>query len=60
MTHNSPPLLLALHAVRCLGFADTSAIVRRTSVGCDAAIQLLGDAEQHGWVHHDGFARLEG
>lgn len=60
MTRNSPPPLLVLHAVRCLGFTDPAAIARRTGVGHDATIEVLRDAEQHGWVRHDAFAGLEG
>lgn len=48
MTRNSPPPLLVLHAVRCLGFTDPAAIACRTGVGHDAIIEVLSDAEQHG------------
>ena len=60
MTSNSPPSLLALHAVRLLGFTDSTAVAARTGVGHDEALAVLLDAERRGWVRHDAFADLEG
>ncbi|MGF2949003.1 transcriptional regulator [Microbacterium alcoholitolerans] len=60
MTHNSPPYLLVLHAVRLLGFNEPAAIGARAGIDHDAVVDLLRDAEQHGWVRHDAFAGLEG
>jgi hypothetical protein len=60
MTRTSLPSLLVLHAVRSLGFADSSAIVNRTGVRHDETIQVLRDAAHHGWVRHDAFVGLEG
>jgi hypothetical protein len=60
MTHASPPSLLVLHAVRFLGFTDPAAIVDRTGIGREDTIEVLRDAEQHGWVQHNAFAGLKG
>ncbi|MEJ1086728.1 transcriptional regulator [Microbacterium sp. Mu-80] len=60
MTHDSAPSLLALHAVRCLGFADTVMIANRAGIGYDATVELLRDAERHRWVRRDAFAGLDG
>lgn len=60
MPHSSSPALLVLHAVRCLGFTDPEAIVDRTEIDHEDVVAALRDAEQQGWVRHDGFAGLEG
>ncbi|MCW3158380.1 transcriptional regulator [Micropruina sonneratiae] len=60
MTRPSPPPLLVLHAVRLLGLADSAAIAERAGVGHDHTVEVLHDAEQHGWVQYNSFAGLEG
>lgn len=60
MTWPSPPSLLVLHAVRLLGLADSAAIAERAGVGHEETIEILHDAEQHGWVQHNSFAGIEG
>ncbi len=60
MTRPSPPSLLVLHGVRLLGLADNAAIAERAGVGHEETIEILHDAEQHGWVQYNSFAGLEG
>jgi hypothetical protein len=60
VTQESPPDLLTLHAVRIIGFADTSVIARRFRLDPAETAELLGDAEAYGWVSHAAFAGLEG
>ncbi len=60
MTRQSAPDLLALHAVRVLGFADTAAVAGRYELDPDHTAELLGDAEARGWVSHAAFADLRG
>src|SRR5699024_10721393 len=60
MTHHSEPRLLALHAVRVLGFADTPVIAEHAALTLGDATDLLQEAEHHGWVQHSSFADLAG
>lgn len=60
MTRESAPDLLALHAVRILGFADTTTVARRFALDPADAEELLRDAEAYGWVQHTAFADLGG
>lgn len=60
MTRTSPAPLLALHAVRLLGFADSAAVAGRAGAVVEETIGTLRDAERRGWVRHDAFAGLEG
>ena len=60
MTHESTVDLLVLHAVRIVGFADTSTIARRFGVDPAETDELLRDAEAYGWVQHAAFADLSG
>lgn len=60
MTRDSDPSLLVLHAVRLLGFTDSTAVAARTGVDRDHALAVLQDAEHGGWVRHDAFAGLGG
>lgn len=60
MSHASPTGLLALHAVRVLGFADTPAVAGRFRLDEERTAEVLGDAEARGWVRHTAFADLHG
>jgi hypothetical protein len=60
MAYFSSPSLLVLHAVRLLGFTDPGAIADRAGVRHDDTIEILHDAEKHGWVQYIAFAGLEG
>lgn len=60
MTRPSPPFLLVLHAVRLLGLADSAAIAERAGVDHGQTVEMLHDAEQHGWVQYNSFAGLGG
>ncbi len=60
MTRSSAPDLLALHAVRLQGMADTAAVARRFGLDPDAAEDELLDAEARGWVRRERFAGLGG
>jgi hypothetical protein len=60
MARPVPASLLVLHAVRLLGFTDSTATAERAGVGHQDTIEILRDAEQRGWVQHDAFAGLEG
>ncbi len=60
MTHDSPPDLLVLHAVRILGFADSAAIARRFQLDPTHVEEFLLDAEAHGWTSHTAFADATG
>ncbi|NUW39399.1 transcriptional regulator [Nonomuraea rhodomycinica] len=56
MTRHSPPGLLALHAVRITGFADTPAIADRYGLDAAGTKEALHDAEARGWVQYSAFA----
>ena len=60
MTQKSSLQLLALHAVRVSGFADTPVIARRFRLDPTETAEILRDAKTHGWVAHTSFAGLEG
>lgn len=60
MTRHSAPDLLALHAVRILGFADTPAITRRFRLDPTETEEFLLDAQAYGWVQRTAFADLHG
>ncbi|GHJ49304.1 hypothetical protein Cs7R123_66460 [Catellatospora sp. TT07R-123] len=60
MTRDSATDLLALHAVRITGFADTPVLARRYGLDPAATAAVLRDAEQRGWVVHTAFADLRG
>lgn len=56
----SAPELLVLHAVRVMGMADDSAIVRRTGLDPPVVAELLLDEEACGFVGRAGFADVSG
>jgi len=60
VTQASAVDLLALHAVRIVGFAGTPTIARRFDLDPAATEELLRDAEAYGWVQHAEFADLSG
>jgi hypothetical protein len=60
VTQQSAPDLLALHAVRVLGFADTAVVARRFGADPTETEELLRDAEAYGWVTRSAFAGLTG
>ena len=60
MTNDSAPDLLALHAVRLNGFADTAAVARRFALGITETEELLRDAEARTWIQHAAFAGTAG
>lgn len=60
MTRSSPADLLALHAVRIIGFADARAVARRFALDHAATEEFLLDAEANGWVVHRVFAGTAG
>ncbi|MBO3086269.1 transcriptional regulator [Cellulomonas fengjieae] len=60
MTRDSAPELLALHAVRIVGFADTAALARRFALDPAQTQETLLDAEARGWVGRATFADLSG
>ncbi|GAA3618536.1 hypothetical protein GCM10022419_125060 [Nonomuraea rosea] len=60
MTRDSSPDLLALHAVRITGYADTPVIAHRYGTGVAETNELLLDAEARGWVEHSAFAGVGG
>ncbi|MFC4013248.1 transcriptional regulator [Nonomuraea purpurea] len=60
MTRNSSPDLLALHAVRVNGYADTPVIAQRYGLDTAETKELLYDAQARGWVEHTAFAGTGG
>lgn len=60
MTRDSSPGLLALHAVRITGFADTPVLARRYGLDASGTEEALRDARARGWVEHTAFAGTEG
>lgn len=53
-------MLLVLHAVRLLGFADTAAVARRFNLNLDETTAALKDAEAHAWTTYSSFAGTAG
>ncbi|MFD7154380.1 transcriptional regulator [Kribbella sp. NPDC059898] len=53
-------MLLVLHAVRLLGFADARAIARRFSLSVSETQDALADAEARGWTAYSSFAGSSG
>lgn len=60
MTLPSTPELLALHAARILGFADTPVIGQRFRIDPLETERMLLDAQACGWLQHSAFAGLRG
>ena len=60
MTHPSSSALLALHAVRLTGMADTAAVAERFSLDDASAEEDLLDAQAFGWVAWAEFAGTGG
>jgi hypothetical protein len=60
VTRDSSPDLLALHAVRISGFADTPVIAHRYGLDVAQTTEALRDAEARGWVQHTAFAGTGG
>lgn len=60
MTHRSPSDLLILHAVRLLGYANTTDVADRARTGPDETLRVLRQAERENWVQHFEFADLGG
>ena len=56
MSHQTPPDVLVLHAVRTLGYGDTARIAGRTGLPEDEVAEHLLDAQAHGWAAHHSFA----
>lgn len=56
----SDPTTLALHAVRLLGFADTSRVASRFGLDRAETEEKLLDFEAFGWVRRSGFAGTSG
>ena len=54
--HLSTPDLLALHAVRLRGMADTASAAARFGLDVDATEERLLDAQAYGWVTWSQFA----
>ena len=53
-------MLLVLHAVRLLGFADTPIVARRFNLPPQAVEDTLKDAEARGWTTRSTFAGTSG
>jgi hypothetical protein len=51
---------LVLHAVRLLGFADTTAIAKRFELQQEAVVDALKDAEAREWATYSSFAGTSG
>ena len=60
MSHDSPPDLLVLHAVRVTGFIDTAAIAHRFDLDASETEEHLRDAEAHGWTTYTAFGDTAG
>lgn len=60
MSHDSPPDLLVLHAVRITGFTDAAAIAHRFDLDASETEELLRDAEAHGWTTYTAFGDIAG
>ncbi|GAA1116529.1 hypothetical protein GCM10009630_12730 [Kribbella jejuensis] len=53
-------MLLVLHAVRLLGFADTPAVAKRFSLNPEETKAALRQAEARGWTTYSSFAGTSG
>lgn len=60
MSVESSTELLVLHTVRITGFADTPVIASRFDLDPAQTIEVLRDAEAHGWAQLASFADLRG
>ena len=58
--HPSPTELLALHAVRLTGFADTGLVARRFGLDPQVTEGMLREYERNGWITYAEFADLGG
>lgn len=56
----SPAAALTLHAVRLLGFADTTRVAARYGLDGDGTTSPLEDFRAHGWVRRSEFAGTAG
>jgi hypothetical protein len=56
MRHHTPADVLALHAVRTLGYGDTARIAVRAGLAEAEVREHLLDAQAHGWAAHTSFA----
>jgi hypothetical protein len=59
-SYASQPELLALHAVRLKGMADSRAVARRFALDADTAADLLLDFQAFGWIRRVEFAGTAG
>ena len=53
-------MLLVLHAVRLLGFADIPAVAKRFNLNVDDTQHALAEAEARGWTTYSRFAGTAG
>lgn len=56
MSHQSSPELLALHAVRTLGYADTARVAARVGLSEHEVRESLLDAQAMGWITWSAYA----
>jgi hypothetical protein len=57
---NQPTMLLTLHSVRLLGFADTDAVAKRFSQDSQQVERLLIEAGAKGWAARSSFGGSRG
>lgn len=60
MSSNQPPILLTLHSVRLLGFADTEAVAKRFGQDPQQIERLLIEAGAKGWAVRSSFGGSRG
>ncbi len=60
MSHSTPTDLLVLHAVRVLGYADSSRIAARFALNLHEVHEHLQDAQARGWITFSSYAGDEG
>jgi hypothetical protein len=60
VTQESSFDVLVLHAVRIMGFADTTLVAGRFGLNVAETAEYLRDAQARGWVTHTAFADLRG
>lgn len=60
MSSNQPTMLLTLHSVRLLGFADTDAVVERFGQDPQQVERLLIEAGSKGWAVRSSFGDSRG